>query len=1175
MSNFSLSLLRAFVARPCVSLRIGACCALVSLALLAHAQFQRWYDLSERAVQLKSQGNNAAALPLEQQALQVALATWGPNDQHVALSLNAIGVLSTDLEKFSDADTDLNRALAVFTRLEGAQGKNVATVEDNLGNLYREEGNYPAAEKATQQALAIHERLLGEDSENVATDASNLALIDVDEGKFADAEQLYKKAVAIEQKLGNAPELSSVLGGLGELYDQLHKYPDAEQAFGQALMLDVKALGAQHPQVALDLMNLGSVDALEGKYPDAEQLFGKAMAVEQKASSPDQAVIATIEQDLGSLYRDEGKYPQSEALLLQALQNRARALGPNHPDVALLLVSLGELFDYESRYSDAEKMYQSALTIDTRSLGPTNIQTAHVMVDLANHYGAHGQFGLADQFYHNALPIFFNTLGQADDRVGDVVFNAADVLLSEAHYAGSFSDAEAKYDAAGNGFKLAAQIFQKADGPASPGLAHCYDRMAAIEEDAGKHDLAEKLHNQALDVLEKAYGQNSLQLIDALEGLGRIYKDQKQYAEAEPIYQRALKIDQANLKPDDPRLQAEEADLAGFYFAWGKPQQAAPYFKQYLGNMMDQFRSNASTMSERDRLVDFATERNAFPLFFSFVLTYHDQMPELAGEMYDDLLQEKGLIAASAAAMRAAVVASGDTQAVAMLDKLTSDRAQLAALTVSKASNPANVEAQMSQLSQEANELEQTLMRRSAAMSRQNMQNAATWRDVQKALKLGESAVEVIRFQYENGVQVFGNQIYVALVVTPESKEPAFVVLGEAKDLEAGPMLAYRDDVGQTRGFEAEAPPAAPGQQGTVANTSAAYAAFWKPLESALGGAKRVYVAPDGVLNTIPMGLMADSDGKLLMEKVQLRIVNSTKDLLLPAHATQTKSALLVGNPRFDLAAQEQKTAIAELRSGATGGGTGIEQAAAGQGTAAQSPPNVVQAASRGGDLAGGDLNPLPGTQVEVDTVDKLLKSAGWQPSEYTGDLALKEAITEARAPRVVHVATHGFFLTDEELTANAAALGQKANVNEDPMLRAGLFFAGADRVREGAAPASGVDDGVLTAFEASQLNLQGTELVVLSACETGLGKELNSDGVFGLRRGLQEAGADAVMMSMWAVPDKETEELMALFYKNWLGGMEKPEALRQAQLQERQTVKQRYGRDLPFYWGAFVMVSR
>jgi CHAT domain-containing protein len=145
----------------------------------------------------------------------------------------------------------------------------------------------------------------------------------------------------------------------------------------------------------------------------------------------------------------------------------------------------------------------------------------------------------------------------------------------------------------------------------------------------------------------------------------------------------------------------------------------------------------------------------------------------------------------------------------------------------------------------------------------------------------------------------------------------------------------------------------------------------------------------------------------------------------------------------------------------------------------------------------------------------------------------------------------------------------------DDPMLRSGLLFAGANRTESGAAPTAGLDDGVLTASEASQLDLQNTELVVLSACETGLGQQTNSEGVFGLRRGLQEAGADAVMMSMWSVPDRETQELMALFYAKWLGGLQKPEALRQAQLQERETVRQRYGKDLPYYWAAFVLVGR
>ena len=142
-------------------------------------------------------------------------------------------------------------------------------------------------------------------------------------------------------------------------------------------------------------------------------------------------------------------------------------------------------------------------------------------------------------------------------------------------------------------------------------------------------------------------------------------------------------------------------------------------------------------------------------------------------------------------------------------------------------------------------------------------------------------------------------------------------------------------------------------------------------------------------------------------------------------------------------------------------------------------------------------------------------------------------------------------------------------------MLRCGLFFAGADRMLKGEPPMKGVESGVLTAYEASALNLQGTELVVLSACETGRGHVQNGEGVFGLRRALQEAGAEAVLMSLWSVPDRETQELMTLFYQNWLGGMEKPEALRRAQMTERDQVKKRYGKDLPYYWGAFILVGR
>jgi len=1145
-----------------VSLRVGAVCALAAAVAPARAQFQRWYDLSEQAVQLKNQGNNAAALPIEQQAEQVAEATWGANDQHVALSLNVMGILEMDLEKYADAETHLKRSLNIFTNIEGAQGKDVAGALDNLGLLYQTLARFPDAEKMTQQALAIQVKLKGENDPDVAIAESNLALIYEKEDKFSQAEALYQKAIATDESHADAGKIELDLAGLGKLYAETGKYAQAEQASQQELAEAVKAYGPQDARVADALDNLGVDYALNGKLVEAEQAYGKALALATKASSPDAALISQIEVNMGSLYRNEGKYAQAEQLMLQALASRAKALGPNHPDVASVLASLGLLYEYEMRFSDAERALRQALDIDTKALGAGSVQVAHDMRDLAELYGSHGQSGPADQLYYNAIQIYLKVMAQAPKQTANLVFAGAEQFMNDGNL-----------DTAAKLFNSAGGIFQQTEGAGTADVAKCQDRLGTIAETMGRHDDAERLHKSALATYEKLLGPDDIRLVDPLEGLGRVYQDAQRFADAEPEYLRALKIEQAHLKANDPSLRYNEADLAALYYAWGKPAQAAPYFQSYLGNLMDEFRSNAATMSERERLIYFSTWRGAFPLFFSFVVKYHDQMPELTEEMYDDLLQEKGLVAASAASMRAAVEASGNPQAVQMLDKLASDKAQLAALVEDTAGNQANHQTQINQLGDEANTLEQTLMKSSAVLTRQRAQNAATWRDVQKALKPGESAVEVTRFQFDNGMGPTADSFYVALVVTPDCKEPIFVDLGTAKDLEAGPMLAYRDDVAQTRGMEEVEVPAAGQTPATAPNTGAAYAAFWKPLEPALNGAKRVYISPDGVLDTIPMGLMTDSDGKLLMEKTQLRIVNSTKDLLLPPATAggQTRNALLVGNPKFDLSGAQQKTALAELQRGVTDGGTEEQQGL----PPVDAPAKPVEVASRGGDLAGGDLNPLPGTQVEVDTVDGLLKNAGWQASEYTGDLALKQTMTQAHAPRIVHIATHGFFLSDEELKANAAAQGTTANVNEDPMLRSGLFFAGADRVREGAAPEAGVDDGVLTAFEASQLNLQGTELVVLSACETGLGKVLNSDGVFGLRRGLQEAGADAVMMSMWSVPDKETQELMAGFYKNWTSGMEKPEALRLAQLAERETVKKRYGKDLPFYWGAFVMVGR
>ena len=422
-----------------------------------------------------------------------------------------------------------------------------------------------------------------------------------------------------------------------------------------------------------------------------------------------------------------------------------------------------------------------------------------------------------------------------------------------------------------------------------------------------------------------------------------------------------------------------------------------------------------------------------------------------------------------------------------------------------------------------------------------------TWRDVQKGLEPHEGAVEFVRFQFSNGKKWTPAVYYAALIVTAKSiTAPTFVMLGDEGML-LGPQLRdYRQGVGPR------------GPSAALANGSF-YKAFWQPLEAALADAKRIYVAPDGLLNQVSFGIVTTSDGRLLMEKYHLRMVLSTKDILRQKHEPSSNTAVLIGNPQFDMDEAQQRIALRGLLK------------------PGESKALIVSAwvtgRPRSLDQEGGSLIALPGTQVELDSVRSLLKKRHWQVETYTGAAAVEETVKRVEHPRVLHLATHGFFLPDHVRLRTEIAADLPSG-SEDPMLRSGLFFAGANRALLGAPSPPDLDDGVLTAYGATGLNLQGTELVVLSACDTGLGQMKNGEGVFGLRRAFQEAGAESVLMSLWAAPDRETQEMMALFYDKWLSGMDKHEALCAAQFEMRRMVEARYGQDLPFFWGGFVLVG-
>jgi CHAT domain-containing protein len=307
-------------------------------------------------------------------------------------------------------------------------------------------------------------------------------------------------------------------------------------------------------------------------------------------------------------------------------------------------------------------------------------------------------------------------------------------------------------------------------------------------------------------------------------------------------------------------------------------------------------------------------------------------------------------------------------------------------------------------------------------------------------------------------------------------------------------------------------------QQKQLDNVS--YEQYWSKIEPTVAGKKVLYLSLDGVYNQLNLNTLQKTGGDYLVKKYELILLSNSKDLLAIKNrkpATPAKKAFLLGFP----------------------------------------------------DYGGPELATLPGTKTELEGISKMLKTSGYTVSQFIQKEATEKNLKSLKAPELIHIATHGYFLKDVETGGNAFGVSAE-NASDNPLLRSGLMLAGASKTISGVSQPNleSNDNGVLTAYEAMNLNLEGTSLVILSACETGLGEVKSGEGVYGLQRAFFVAGADALIMSLWKVDDAATQLLMTNFYTNWIKLHDKQKAFKQAQLQLMTKYKE------PYYWGAFVMIG-
>lgn len=1015
--------------------------------------------------------------------------------------------------RYEEADPIFQRILTIVEKIVGGDSADFALVLNSFGDIFYEKGQYLRAEPLYNRALKIREKTLGAEHPEVATTLSNLAFVCVEKEDYACAEQLFQRSLAINEKALGAEHLgvATSLNSLAFLYGRKGDYARAEPLYRRALDIREKALGVEHPEVANSLNNLAVLYDTIGDYAKAEALYKRALAIREKVFGTENPEVAQLLSNIASLYQAKGAYAKAEPLMMRALEIREKSLGSEHGQVAESLNNLAGLFKLEGDYTRAEPLYQRALAIREKALGPEHSAVAQSLNNLAVLYDAKGDYVRAEAMYRRALAIQEKTLGAEHAQVAVTLNNLAMLIQSRAEY----SKAEPL-------LKRALAIREKAFGTENPDVATSLDNLAALYHDKGDFDLAIPLYKRALAIKEKTLGTEHPAVAATLNNLAALYGSSGDNARAEQLYNRALAISEKKLGRDHPNNAILIDNIAAVHQSKGEMAKAVVEL------------SRVAEIDERNiTLLLNAGSANQKQLYLD-TLKYHtyrivslnvEDVPtdKTATQLaLTTILRRKGRALDAMADQIGALRRRATPEDQKLLDQLTAARSQLAnAQLGGDVGNitPAERSAQSDKLTDEVEKLENAIGRRSAEFRAQAQ--SVTLANVQSALPSGAALIEIIYFQPYNSkpksqYERYGAAHYVAYV-TRHDGEPGFVDLGEAAPIEAS--------VERLRGALRD-----PNRDDVKALARTVDEQVMRPVRQLLGATRRVFLSPDGALNLIPFAALVDERGHYLVEDYSITYLTSGRDLLrLQAKGESKQPPLVLANPLYDAGNK-------------------------------RSTDSLTSAEKRAVEFKEIDFSklfyaPLSGTADEAKTLSALMPGSQVMSASDATEAALKAS----HAPRILHIATHGFFLSNQaplegtrglklaqatELS-DASRSPDAAAPIENPLLRSGLILAGVNQRNSGTG-----EDGVLTASEAAALDLWGTRLVVLSACETGLGDVKNGDGVYGLRRALVLAGSETQVMSLWQVSDEATRDLMKGFYSRLQLGEGRTDALREIQLE-------------------------
>jgi hypothetical protein len=1048
-------------------------------------------------------------------------------------------------DKTTNIGTQASTILATTRALPANHEKRISLLEF-LYKLDIQKQQFANAEKTLLEIIEIKKNLYGEDAPVYHLTKLQLADYYLDyTDKIKEAEEICQKSFfdTVEKEIDPwHKDYVNILNHLSAYYESTDKYKLASEMLDKALNASREKYDNQDPDYGVELNEIAKLQIKLGNYDKAQTYINDAVLILEKESKNEFRVVDYVGalETQAKLYAIQGLFDDAESNISSSRKLLKRAEATVIYNELAAAEDLSSLYITLGKFSATEDLLAGLITTYQKRYGKTSRRLLTPLVNKGRLQLINGDYPEAEKTALNAKSIAVNTFGDKSSKVAPSL-----LLLSEIYTSfGDYDKAETNIKNAiaiqqvqfgrdhvdvgksltqlgiikfhkGDNLKEVEGIMDEAKGIIVAKLGNRNPTYASLLTDLAKIYISGKKYDEAFNALALAENiwiakvgkRNNINLAAIHTLTGDIYYLQRNFDLAEVSYEKSKKLYEKFFNRNHPEYVKILSKLSKVYYMEGDTKRSLVNIEEALANYQNFIKDYFPALSEREKAKFWNTIKADYEFYNTLAFRLMNDNQKIVGNVFNNALLTKAILLNSSIKIRERILNSNDEDLKIKYNNWLEKKEQLTNVISMSIEQLQVNQIDPVALSAEVERLEKELSQKSELFSQSFEDKKIVWNNVRTALKPNEVAIEMVRYRHFD--HVFTDSVVYAAIYVKNAKDhalPEVVLINNGAELENRYFRNYRNSI-----------------IFRLPDTYS-YEKYWAPLQSVVGPYATIYLSADGVYNQINLEAIPTGDGKYVIDKSNIILVSNTKDIYLRQIKTQLvqqeKRASMFGNPNFYLTASS------------------------------------------------GDINSLPGTQKELTELKDLLKTKGWITNSYTEKDASEDQIKKLDNPKIFHIATHGFFSPKKELNASEELTLSESEASQNPLLRTGLLLTGAGDLLNKTSFNYNLESGILTAYEAMNLNLDQTDLVVLSACETGLGELAVGEGVYGLQRAFLVAGAKTLIMSMFKVDDDATQKLMIKFYKKWLETGNK----RASFVEAKKELRTEYSD--PIFWGSFIMIG-